>query len=199
MSSKRFFGVFLAIFAFGALPFALVQPSGVASAGLASGFAVIIENPLHLLLFLVLGVIAPLLGRDAVVVMPVAILIMFLMGGLQLFDAEQLRMLPFFTLGGILIVALSLNLIRTKPALFAALVCCSIGFQMGMYYVRSVPEIAVPLFYLIGNALSIALIMGVATSLGLTLIGDEQNEAEMGTPLQRILNARRRRGATPTE
>lgn len=187
MSSKRFFGVFLAIFLIGALPFALVQPSGSASAGLANGFVAFLENPSHLALFMMLGLLAPLLGRDAALVMPVSVVVMFVMGGLQLIDPNVLRMIPFFTLGGVLLVALSLNMIRSRMSLLAALVCCSIGFQMGMYYLQSVPDIAMPLFYLIGSALAISLVMGAAISLGLTLIGDEHDEAIEGTPLQRLI------------
>lgn len=193
MSSKRFFGVFLAIFIIGALPFALVQPSGSASAGLAGGFSVFIENPAHMFLFMVLGLLAPLLGRDAVVVMPICVVAMFVMGGLQLMDPAGLPMIPFFTLGGVLLVALALNMIRSRMSLLATLVCCSIGFQMGMYYLRGVPEIAMPLFYIIGSGLSISLVMGAAISLGLTVLGDDHREEIVGTPLQRIIAGLRAR------
>ena len=178
MTSKRFFGVFIAIFVLAALPFVLVQPSGLASAGLANGFSAVIESPTHILLFMMLGLLATLLGRDAVMVLPLSIVVMFLMGGMQLMDSEELRMLPFFTLGGVILVALSLNLVRSKPSLLAALICCSIGFQMGIYYVRNVPDIAMPLFYLIGNALALGLVLGVSVSLGLTLIGDDDGDEE---------------------
>lgn len=172
MSTRRFIGIFSLIFILGALPFLVVQPTGAASAGLTVGFMTPIENVYHLLAFMVVGVAGAVLGRESMVLVPITCLLMFVVGSCMFVSEVEYPLIPMFMLGAILIFGLAASQVRHHYTLMSVAVSSSVGFHMGRYYMAHVPDIASPIYYLVGNVLALGLIFATSISFGVTLMAD---------------------------
>ena len=174
MSSQRFIFFFAAIFAFGALPFLIVQPSAVASAGLNLGFSAPLQHVPVLVMLLAAGFMAALLPRDGLMLMPVAFTLMIMLGGMLSLDIGHYPGLRYFILGAILCMGLLIGISREKLTVLMLLVLASLGFQLGGFYMAAVPVIASPLYYLLGVLLSLGLGFAISVAFGVTVVGDHE-------------------------
>jgi len=173
MSSRRIILLFASIFCLGALPFLIVQPSGPASAGLSSGFTMPIEHIGHLFVLAAVGVMAAWVRHEAILLFPLSCVLLFVIGQFLYLDAAQFPKIYLFVFGAILLFALSVGLVQRKAALLGMALSASAGFHLGMFYIRQLPEIASPIFFTLGNILSLTLILATSVSFGLTLIGED--------------------------
>lgn len=173
MTNKRFILVFASIFLLGSMPLIIIQPTGASSAGLSMGFSLPIEHFWHMVVYLALGIYASFQRQSATALMPLAFLLLFLVGMALKLDAGNFSLMPMFALGAMLLFALSLSVIRDRSGLIGMIVMGSFGYHFGLYYSGLIPEIASPLYFLIGNLLCIALIFATAISFGLTLRSEQ--------------------------
>ena len=172
MTSKRFILLFASIFLLGAMPFLILQPNGASSAGLSAGFTFPIEQTLHLIVFLGIGVCASVVRKQALVLMPLSFILLYVVGFSTGLDHNRFQMIPMFMLGAVILFGVIMSLTKDRREVLSIVVAASLGFHFGMFYGDAIPEIASPLYYMIGNILSLALIFATAASFGLTLRSD---------------------------
>lgn len=171
MSSKRFLVIFASIFLLGSVPLLLGQPSGAASAGLSAGFMMPIEQLWQLFVFVLVGLYASYLrSPHAMVLLPLSFLLLFVVGMSLSFDAQAYSRMPFFLLGAVLIFALCFVLSRSEQMIMGMVMTASLGFHFGSFYYRQIPDIAAPLYFMIGTMLALALIFSASVSLGVTFL-----------------------------
>ena len=172
MSSRKFILFFAGIFCLGALPIVIAQPSGAASAGLSAGFTLPLEQPVYIVLCMFMGLLASLIGRDGPIFIPSVTLAMLLLG--HVIGAGSIYPdAPAMMLASILLVVLVAGILDRRAELIGILLATSLGFQLGTHTVTLMPDIAAPIYFLMGVMLSALLIMAVSISLGLTLFSDE--------------------------
>lgn len=178
MNHRRFAGIFAAIFIIGALPILVSQPSGVAGAGLGAGFMTALGNPYQILLFIVTGYLATLLGRISATMLPITLLLMLLIGAGLAFDTGEYPLIRMFIFAAILLYAAAVGLAYTKPFLLSAAVTSSIAFQLGFHFLETIPAMAPPLHYLLGVLTGAALMMAIGISLGIAFYGKTEEAVE---------------------
>lgn len=172
MTSKRFILIFASIFLLGAMPFLIYQPNGAASAGLSSGFTLPIEKLVHMLIFLCIGFYASLQRGSAVMMMPLAFIFLFITGVSLEIDHSRYAMMPMFMLGSVMLFSVSMAIISTRAGVLGMAVAASFGFHFGRHYISQMPDIASPIYFLLGNIIAFALIFATAISFGLTMRAD---------------------------
>ena len=172
MTSKRFIAIFASIFLLGALPLVMQQPNGASSAGLSHGFTFPIEHLAHLAVFCVLGVFASFLRGLALTLVPLSFVLMYVVGITLKLDEQRYELLPMFMLGAVLLFALCVSLARRRSHLIGIVIAASAGFHFGRYYGATIPPIASPLYFLMGNIIAFALIFATSISFGLTMRHD---------------------------
>jgi len=177
MTSKRFILIFASIFLLGAMPFLIYQPNGAASAGLSSGFTLPIEKLIHMLVFLALGAYASWQRGNAVLMMPLGFLFLFVTGVSLEIDHTHYPLIPMFMLGSVLLFAVAMAIIQNRAGILGMAVAASLGFHFGRHYIRQMPDIASPLYFLLGNITAFALIFATAISFGLTMRADQNPDA----------------------
>jgi len=171
MSSKRFLAIFASIFLLGSVPLLLGQPSGAASAGLSAGFTMPIEQVWQLVMFIALGVYAAhLRSSHAMILLPLSFLLLFVVGMSLAFDAQDYRYMPYFLLGSVMLFAFCFVISQSEQMIMGMVICASFGFHFGSYYFRQIPDIAAPLYFMIGNIIALALIFCASVSLGVTFM-----------------------------
>ena len=178
MSVKRSITLFMLIFLLGALPFIAVQPSGSASAGLSAGFALPFENAYHLILFLAVGLAAAVLGRDAIILVPLCFVLMFVVGASFQIEAASFPPIRMFTLGAILLFAIAMSLVGSRLAILCIAIASSAAYHFGISYMAALPEISSPMYFIIGIILALVLIFATSVSFGLTLFSDGDQVVE---------------------
>ena len=174
MSNRRFIFCFIALFVLGAMPFLLAQASAVASAGLSLGFSAPLEHVPVLAVLMLTGLVAALLPRDGLVLMPVAFTLMIMLGGMVMLDIGHYPGLRFFMLGAILCMGLLIGIAREKLTVLMLLLIASLGFHLGGFYMTGVPDLASPIYYLLGVLLSLGLALAISVAFGVTLFGDHE-------------------------
>jgi hydrogenase/urease accessory protein HupE len=171
MSSKRFLVIFASIFLLGSVPLLLGQPSGAASAGLSAGFMMPIEQLWQLVIFISLGLFASYLrSTQAMLMLPLAFLLLFVVGMSLAFDATVYTRMPAFLLGSVLLFALCFAICRSEQVIMGMVIAASLGFHFGGYYHQLIPDIAAPLYFMICIILALALILCASVSLGVTFM-----------------------------
>lgn len=177
MQLARFISFVVIVFALCALPFLLVQASGVSSAGFSAGFRAPLEQPWLLALFLTIGMVSAGLPKDGFMLVPFSCMMAVLCGSSLMMVLYKTEAMQLFVLGGLLLLTVSALLAQSRLILFALLTAASLGFHAGMHLVLAMPEIAAPLFYLFGLLLAITLLLAIAVAFGITLIGErEENQ-----------------------
>ena len=106
--------------------------------------------------------------------MPMGFLVMVLIGASLTFEVSHYAGLRQFILGAIICFGLVVGLARSKITVFSVMIAGSIGFHYGMGYLVNVPNIASPIYYLLGLLISLALILAIAVAFGVTLLGDHE-------------------------
>lgn len=172
MTSKRFILIFASIFLLGAMPFLIVQPNGASSAGLSAGFTMPIEHAYHLLVFLAIGISASFVRSNALLLMPLSFILLYVVGMAMVLDHTKYTLMPMFVFGSIILFGMVMSVTESRKGMLSVLVAASVGFHFGTHYASAVPDIASPLYFMIGNILSFALVFATAVSFGLTLSGD---------------------------
>jgi hydrogenase/urease accessory protein HupE len=174
MSSRKFAGIFIAIFVLGAFPLLLVQPSGAASAGLSAGFSAPVQHILFMLVFVAIGVWATVLGGYATVGLPLGVTLMLLTGGMLAMNNDIIIDMKLLVLAAIMLFAVIASMIRSRLYLLSITVLGSVAFQLGNYYVATMPPLATPQYYVLGVMVSNMLIMGIGICIGITVVDDMQ-------------------------
>ena len=169
MNSRKFAGIFAAIFVLGAFPLVVVQSSGIASVGLSSGFVAPLNNIYHLAVMIGFGLLGTMMGGAAALMLPTAFILMMTIGAM--IDPVLLLYPPmrYFLLGAILLFAVAVSLAGTRMFLLAVAVSSSVAFQLGGFYIAQVPEIATPLYYLLGVMMCVILLLATGVSLGYSI------------------------------
>lgn len=174
MSSQRFMIATVILFIIGALPFLIAQPTSAASAGLSLGFSAPMEHLSILALLVVVGICSALLPRDGLLLMPIAFTLMIVVGGALAMDVAHYPSLRYFILGAILCIGLLVGIAREKLSVTMILVLASLGYHFGGFYMQAVPEIATPIYYLLGVLLSLGMVLAISVAFGVTLVGDNE-------------------------
>ena len=174
MSSRRFILFAIGLFMLGALPFLILQPTAAASAGLSLGFSAPLEHLPVIVLLFIAGLLCALLPRDGLVLMPLAFTLMIMLGGMLVLDVEQFPTIRYFVLGAVLCLSLLVGITRQKLTLLAILLLASLGFHLGGHYMETVPNIASPMYFLLGVLLSLSLMLAISVAFGVTLVGDHE-------------------------
>lgn len=174
MSSRKFIAFAIALFIVGALPFLIVQPTAAASAGLSLGFSAPLSQPLVMVLLLCAGFGCALLPRDGLAMVPLAYLLMLSVGGMLVIDLHMFPGMRFFILGAILCLSLLVGMAAQKINVLAILSMGSIGFHLGGVFMSAMPNIASPMYYLLGVLLSLLMILGISVAFSVTLLGDHE-------------------------
>lgn len=160
---------FLAVFFFSAAPLAVIYPSASASSGLSNGFLTLFMNPVEVILVAGVGFLASRFSQVAMVMLPIGFVLMYVIGALLVFDASEYPNLQFFLLGAILIFGLDMSVLKNRWHLGALLAAASIGFQLGSHTQQSVPTLADPLFFLLGQILAVQLLLAACISCSYVL------------------------------
>jgi hydrogenase/urease accessory protein HupE len=195
MTSRRFFLLTIVFFFAGSLPFLVGHPSAVASAGLSLGFSAPLEHTPVLLILMAFGLLAALLPREGLVLIPVAFSLTILLGGMLFLDLNHYAALRYFILGSVLCLGLLMAIVRDKFTLLTLLVAASLGFHLGGFYMMEVPSIASPIYYLIGTLLSLGFGFAIALAFGVTFLGDHEaswervKQSPQGALLRRFMGS----------
>jgi urease accessory protein len=174
MSSRRIILFLITLFMVGTIPLLVAQPSAVASAGLSLGFSAPLMHRSLLIVVALMGMIAALLPRDGLLLLPVSFALMLMLGGLLTLDLSHYPELRYFMLGAVLCMGLLVGIAREKLTVLMVLVIASLGFHLGGFYMGMVPEIAAPLYYLLGVMLFFGLGFAISVAFGVTLVGDHE-------------------------
>ena len=174
VSSQRFILFTIVLFLAGALPFMIAQPTAAASAGLSLGFSAPLEHGVVLVGLMLVGMVAALLPRDGLLLLPIAFMLMIMVGGMLRFDAMLYPGLRYFVLGAILCMGLLMGIARQKLTILSMMILASLGFHLGGYYLAQVPAIASPMYYLMGVLLSLTMVLAISVAFGVTLFGDHE-------------------------
>jgi len=164
----------VALFILGALPFLIVQPTAAASAGLSLGFSAPLSHIFVIAMLFGCGLVAALLPRDGLLLMPLAFTIMIMLGGMLTLDVSKFPMIRYFVLGAVLCLSLLVGITRQKLSLLTILLLASLGFHLGGFYLEQVPAIASPMYFLLGVLLSLSMILAISVPFGVTLFGDHE-------------------------
>lgn len=179
MSSRKFILFFLGIFCLGALPIAIVQPSGAASEGLNAGFILPLEQPVFAAFCIMMGLLASMVGRDGPIYMSASMLSAIVIGHVMHYDMQKFHMAPYIILTSLLLVVLIAGVVVRRAELLGVLLATSIGFQLGSHSMSLLPDAATTLYFLLGVLLSVLLLIATSISLGLTLFSDDWQLGKM--------------------
>ncbi len=164
----------MVLFIIGTLPFLIAQPTAAASAGLSLGFSAPLEHASMLVMLVAVGVIAALLPRDGLLLMPIAFTLMIMVGGALVMEVSHYPGLRYFILGAILCMGLLVGIAREKLTVLMLLILASLGFHLGGFFMQSIPNIATPMYFLLGVLLSLGMVLAIAVAFGVTLFGDNE-------------------------
>lgn len=182
MSAARFVAFVMLVFILCAMPFVLVQASGVSSAGLSAGFRMPLEQPWLLATFLVMGMASAWLPKDGFLLVPFSCMVMVLTGAsLMMHVLKDFPMILFIAGGAMAFIAAGI-LAQSRTNLVAVCIAGSLGFHIGRHMVVAMPNIAAPLFYLLGLLLAITLALAIAVAFGITLAGEHEARTNEDTP-----------------
>lgn len=175
-----------ALFFLAALPLLFFQPSGPAGAGLSGGFLRPLENPLHALAFLAVGVAAGKLGREGVMMLPLAFLMMLVIGFCSDIGASHLPSARILLFSAVLFFALTVGAASTRLFVTVATLASGLAFYFGARYATRLPEIVSVEFYLLGIIICVMLLLATGVSLYLSLKGQIRRLRERARKLPAV-------------
>lgn len=178
MSAARFVVFVMLVFVLCAMPFVLVQASGVSSAGLSAGFRMPLEQPWLLATFLVMGMASAWLPADGFLLAPFSCMVMVLTGASLMMHLYKDHAMLLFIIGGLMAFIAACVLARARMNLAGVCIAGTLGFHIGRHLVVAMPDIAAPLFYLLGLLLAITLALAIAVAFGITLLGERDRLSE---------------------
>lgn len=168
MTSARFAAIFAAIFFLGALPLVLVQSLGGAGAGLSAGLVLPLSHPWHILMFFAVGILASQLGSQSSVMLPTAFLTMLALGVFLTLDYREIPAAKFLILLAIVCFGVVANRSSLRAFLLSTLITAGTGFTLGSGYAATLPDIASPLYYLLGILVATCFMLVGGLCLGLS-------------------------------
>jgi urease accessory protein len=186
MNGRVFAALFVAIFFMGALPMLLVQPPGVSSAWLTLGFRLPIDNPSHVLVLVMLGMIAGWLGGESMALLPLSALLMLIIGAMLQMDQHPFPALQLFLAGAIMLFALGVSTLRRSVVIFSVLPASVWAYFIGAGYMASAPAGTNGIYFLMGLVISALLVVAMGVSLGAALKGTLRYPEEHLRGLERI-------------
>lgn len=159
-----------AFFMLSLLPLVMITLSGRAAAGASAGFMEPLQTMLHIVFFVMVGLISALQARTVLVALPLACGLMLAIGGLTDPAASSIaaRVVLF---GCVLLFAVSMSLTYTRVFLLCASGASALAYLLGTRYMATLPEVGSPVFYLAGVCACVALLMGCGASVGVVLRG----------------------------
>ncbi len=146
----------------------IIPPTGTASAGLSSGFISFATPRLDVVVMLGVTCLCALLRGQSWLILPLAYLLIFMMSGLTTLDSLTYPRISFYIYGAALSFMALCCLIRTKKECMAVIVVSSLAYHLGTSDMQIIPDLADPLYYLLGQ--SLALILGLAICTSLTVL-----------------------------
>lgn len=174
MSNRRFLMATVLLFLAGALPFLMLQPTAAASAGLNMGFSAPLEHAGMLVLLVILGIAAAFLPREGMLLLPIAFTLMVMVGAILELDVRMLAALRYFVLGAVVCMGLLLAITREKLTVVSLLVLGSLGFHLGGYFMRAIPTIASPMYFMLGILISTGMVLAISLAFGITVVGNNE-------------------------
>lgn len=166
----RRFVVAVAVFSLvGMIPVMMAHPSGVASAGLSAGFMVPTESVYHVLIYLTIGLWGAWLGREAMILLPFACLVLLMFGAMVALPVMDRMHYQLWMLACMLFFALLISVMRQKYYVISAISAGAVFYYIGLQAVHELPAIAPPIYFILGMILSVALLMAIGASVGLPL------------------------------
>lgn len=172
MDNQKILLLFGAIFALACLPFLVIYPSGEASAGLSHGFLSLLELDRDFVLVVLVGLWSVSIGRDAILLQPLTFILLYAIAAMVQIEMEHYTMVPWFVLGAILAYALSLTLVDSRKFVVAVAVSSSVAFHVGMHAGQTLPNIADPLYFLLGQLLALSLVMASSVCFAIAFLDD---------------------------
>lgn len=157
--------LFFAGFLLLAVPVLLMQQPGAANASITAGFVPPLENRLHFLCLLAIGGLSVWLGREMMAMMPLGALLMLLLGGLSQLEPATFPEVRGFTVGTILLFALTVSMMRRSISLMSVVPVAAWAYFAGSGYIAALPHSLQPLYFLIGLLVSAALLMAIGETL----------------------------------
>lgn len=152
-------------------PLGMALLTGPAAAGASAGFAEPLQNPLHMVLFLAVGLIAAHLGRVGGLMLPVTFLLMLSIGALTDISMAQLALSRVWLFGFVLLYAVAVGTAFNQTFLTCSSMASAFAFCLGTQYMRTAPDVASLGYFLLGNVLSVGLIICCGVSLGIATLG----------------------------
>lgn len=174
MANRRFIIVTMLLFIAGALPFLIAQPTAAASAGLSLGFSAPLEHAGLLTLLVLSGITAAFLPREGLMLLPIAFILMVMVGSILVLDVRALPALRYFVLGATICMGMLVAITHEKLTVLSLLALASLGFHFGGFFMRSIPIIASPMYYMLGVLISTGMVLAISVAFGVTIIGNNE-------------------------
>lgn len=162
MDNQKFFLLFGAIFALACLPFVILYPSGEASAGLSHGFLSVLVPDLDFFLITLVGIGAVMTGRDAMLLVPVSLVLLYAVAAMVQIDLARYPLVPWFLTGSFIAYAAILMLVDSRKFVVAMAISSSVAFHAGTSAGQTVSLTDDPLYYLLGQLLALSLVMAAS-------------------------------------
>lgn len=167
--------VFAALFLVSALliavPWLLLQHSGLASVSLNAGFMKPLESGRHMACLVVIGMVASMLAKEAVVLIPISGLVMLLLGALSGVSVIVFPEVPHFSVGAILLFALTVSIMRHRLSQLVMVPVAAWSYFTAGAYLQHMPTSLHPLFYTLGVIESAAMMVAIGVALCYSLMG----------------------------
>lgn len=166
-----------------AIPVLSFQPPGAAVAGLTGGFVLPLTYFTHILFFMLVGAAAVVLGRQAIIALPLATVMMILIGASA--DAAILQT-PYakpFLFSAVFLYAVAFSVGYSRQFMPAVAVSSAVAFYIGGVYVTQLPDLATMGCFLIGTLGSAGMLAACGVSLALAGLGYWQ---KLGAKLKEV-------------
>jgi hydrogenase/urease accessory protein HupE len=161
--------LFIGLFFIGAFPALFVRPLGSASAGLTEGFLLPAADIYRVAETIAIGFLCAWLGAEAVLILPLSTLLMLVIGALTEINAHTYQAVHQFILGAIILFAMSVSIPRNKFLLLYIAPIAVWAYFSGASFMQHIPSITTPMFFMIGNVISVALMLAIGMTLGLIM------------------------------
>ncbi len=163
--------IFVVIFTLTALPFLLIYPtSGTVIVSLGNGFFSLPRQGWHMMAVLMAGLYAPCVRGNGLLVLPVALLLLYMAGAAVEISPERYPLVRLFIPGAILSFGLLMALTTTRQEVMAALLAGSLGYHIGSHYLATQAiRYDAPLFYFTGQQLFLMLLLVFSVSIGMII------------------------------
>lgn len=169
MNSRMIAALFVMITAVAVVAMWPLELSGMASAGLASGFMIPLASVLHIVPLIAIGVLGACLGRDCIVLYPLSAILMLTIGGLMQVDDHRFPGIHLFVAGAIILFSFCVSTPRNGSFLLAIPPTSIWMYFAGVNFMGPVPMVTTPIYLLLGILACTGLLIAIGVSLGVAL------------------------------